>query len=263
MNEKTRKHVWKWSLMCLFGVAVLTLPAGGYWLYRHQTQAIRSEKQNELKVIAELKAGQIARWRSERVSDSRVHSRRAFLRSAVGRWLQASGDASLRTEVEESMESIRTSYGYENVIVAGRDGRILFSLNPRLTVLEASAKQLVAQAITSRDPVFGDFFRCPTCNQVHLDVAAPILDPDKRPAAVLILRTDAEQFLYPFVQSWPTPSRSAETLLVRRDGDDCPVSEQAPPPARPGFDVAHSAIGVRHSCCPSGPREDRGVRGSR
>ena len=29
-----------------------------------------------------------------------------------------------------------------------------------------------------------------------------------------------EQFLYPFVQSWPTPSRSAETLLVRRDGDD-------------------------------------------
>ena len=118
------------------------------------------------------------------------------------------------------MESIRTSYGYENVIVAGRDGRILFSLNPRLTVLDASAKQLVAQAISSRDAVFGDLFRCPTCNQVHLDVAAPILDPDKRPVAVLILRTDPEQFLYPFVQSWPTPSRSAETLLVRRDGDD-------------------------------------------
>ena len=75
------------------------------------------------------------------------------------------------------MESIRTSYGYENVIVAGRDGRILFSLNPRLTVLDASAKQLVAQAISSRDAVFGDFFRCPTCNEVHLDVAAA----DSRP----------------------------------------------------------------------------------
>ena len=43
---------------------------------------------------------------------------------------------------------------------------------------------------------------------------------DNRPVAVLILRSDPEQFLYPLIQSWPTPSRSAETLLVRRDGDD-------------------------------------------
>ena len=47
MNEKTHNRVWKWSLIGLFGVALLALPAGGYWLYRHQTQAIRSEKQSE------------------------------------------------------------------------------------------------------------------------------------------------------------------------------------------------------------------------
>ena len=51
-------------------------------------------------------------------------------------------------------------------------------------------------------------------------MAAPIFDPHNRPVAVLILRSDAEEFLYPFVQSWPTPSRSGETLLIRRDGDD-------------------------------------------
>ena len=220
MNDKTRNRAWKWSLIGLFGVAALALPAGGYWFYRHETQAIRSAKQSELKAIAELKANQIAKWRSERVSDARVHSRRAFLRSTVGRWLKASGDASVRTEVEENMESIRTSHGYENVIVAGWDGRILFSLNPRLTVLDANAKQLVSQTISGQHMVFGDFFRCAVCNQVHLDVAAPILDADNRSAAVLILRTDPEQYLYPLIQSWPTPSRSAETLLIRRDGDD-------------------------------------------
>ena len=31
---------------------------------------------------------------------------------------------------------------------------------------------------------------------------------------------DPEDFLYPLVQSWPTPSQSAETLLMRKDGDD-------------------------------------------
>ena len=63
MNEKTRNRVWKWSLIGLFGVAALAMAAGGYWLYRHETQAIRSEKQSELKAIAELKANQIAAWR--------------------------------------------------------------------------------------------------------------------------------------------------------------------------------------------------------
>ena len=34
-----------------------------------------------------------------------------------------------------------------------------------------------------------------------------------------VLDIDASGFLFPYLQSWPTPSRSAETLLVRREGD--------------------------------------------
>ncbi|MGA2616098.1 MAG: PAS domain S-box protein [Thermoguttaceae bacterium] len=268
MNDKTRNRVWKWSLAGLFGVAALALAAGGCWLYRHQTQAVRSEKQRELKAIAELKADQIAKWRSERLGDARVHCSRALLRSAVGRWLTASGDAALRTEVENNMELVRTSYGYENVIVAGRDGRILFSLNPRLTELEAAAKQLVAKAISAHDAVLGDLFRCPTRKQVYLDVAAAILDPDKRPVAVLILRTDAEQFLYPFIQSWPTASRSAETLLICRESDDAlflnklrhrsdPALTLRIPLSRSDVPAVQAALG--HTGGVEGP-DNRGVR---
>jgi PAS domain S-box-containing protein len=36
---------------------------------------------------------------------------------------------------------------------------------------------------------------------------------------VLVLWIDPNTFLYPHIQSWPTPSRTAETLLVRREGD--------------------------------------------
>ena len=35
--------------------------------------------------------------------------------------------------------------------------------------------------------IFGDFFRCPPCNQVHLDVAAVILNPAQKPVGVLVL----------------------------------------------------------------------------
>ena len=53
---------------------------------------------------------------------------------------------------------------------------------------------------------------------VFLNVAAPIRDEKDQPVAVLLLQVDPERYLYPLIQSWPTPSQSAETLLIRKDG---------------------------------------------
>jgi signal transduction histidine kinase len=39
----------------------------------------------------------------------------------------------------------------------------------------------------------------------------------------VLLRVDPNQFLYPLIQSWPTPSRSAEIVLVRQEGDEVVV----------------------------------------
>ncbi len=49
------------------------------------------------------------------------------------------------------------------------------------------------------------------------------IPPHRRPNQVIgfvILRIDPVKFLFPLIQAWPTPSPSAETLLVRREGDD-------------------------------------------
>ena len=85
--------------------------------------------------------------------------------------------------------------------------------------LDAEARRLATQVATSQEPAMGDFVRVESSGHVYIDVAAPILDASGRPIAVLILRSDPSLHLYPLIQSWPTPSESAETLLVRRDGD--------------------------------------------
>ncbi len=41
-----------------------------------------------------------------------------------------------------------------------------------------------------------------------------------RPVGTLILRIDPESYLYPYLKQWPTPSETAETLLVRREGEE-------------------------------------------
>lgn len=54
-----------------------------------------------------------------------------------------------------------------------------------------------------------------------MSILVPILaaQGSDRPLGVLVLQVDPAVHLYPIIQRWPAPSRTAETLLVRREGD--------------------------------------------
>ena len=109
---------------------------------------------------------------------------------------------------------------YGNVLLADPDGRILLSVRPDPAPLSPAGKQALEAAVAGRQAVLGDLFRCPKDDRVHLDVAASVLDPRGQPLAVVVLRTNADKVLYPLIQSWPTPSLTAETLLVEVEGKD-------------------------------------------
>ncbi len=219
MTSETRIRSSKRLLISLAAMVALALAVGGYWFYRQEVRTIQSEKYNELKVIAELKVGQIVTWRNVCLADARMNSS-GIIRMYVLQWLKTPDDPALQAACQSRLQVFRKAEGYQDMILAVPDGRLLLSLDPSLTELEADTKQLTAQAVASGKAVFGDFFRCLPCNQIHLDIAAPIMDDEQRPVAVLILRSDPETILYPLIQSWPLPSQSAETLLMRKDGND-------------------------------------------
>ncbi len=58
--------------------------------------------------------------------------------------------------------------------------------------------------------------------KVFLCLFVPILDEQAggQPLGALMLGIAPEAYLYPSVQRWPTPSETAETLLVRREGNE-------------------------------------------
>jgi two-component system cell cycle sensor histidine kinase/response regulator CckA len=208
------------SWIFLFLVIAISLVTAGLWFYQDESRIIRQKSYNELKAIGDLKTSQLLAWRTDRASNIQITTQDPFFRSAILQWLENPQDTTLQENILKRMDDMRSMQDIDNVILVTPDGRILLSLDPRLTSLEDNTQELVNQVITAGNMVFGNLSRCPICPQVHLDIGSPILDAHDRPVAVLILRTDPQAYLYPLIQTWPLPSQSAETLLVRREGDE-------------------------------------------
>jgi PAS domain S-box-containing protein len=218
MNERRHERSYVPFFVGLFAAAALVIALGGYWLYRQEVREVRTQHFDELAAIGQLKASQIVEWRRSRLAEARVIAT-GLIRTLTLEWLQTPNE-STRSRFLERLNFLPKTYGYQSLTVARPDGGVLASSESGVAALEPEARALVARAVGSPDAVLGDFFRCATGDRICLDTAVRLLDDRGGVAAVFILRTDPNAFLYPLMQSWPIPSESAETLLVRRDGGD-------------------------------------------
>jgi PAS domain S-box-containing protein len=205
--------------MAAFALIASAILVAGYAYYRHEAERIRKDKYEDIATIAELKTRQIVRWRQRWLGDARMLSRSPGFRRALAEWLQGPGSPAIRAELREQLELERHQGVYADVLMVDAEGRILLSASGDPHPLETGDLATLAQALAGSDPVVTDLHRCPL-RDIHIDSMAAVRDPEGRPLATVILRVLANDYLFPLIQSWPTPSRSAETLLVRREGDD-------------------------------------------
>lgn len=203
----------------IFILISLAFLAGGHFYFRTEAKRIRQEKYQSLAVIGELKAGLIAGWRKERLGDASNLAGSPFFRKAVEEWLGSPENPILRELILKRLDLPREVYGYTNVLLLNPDGRILLAAKEDPDPVGAVTKRAMEEAIAGRKAVLSDLYRSPS-GIICLDSVAPILDAGDGPLGVLVLKTDAQTFLYPLIQSWPTPSRSAETYLIRMEGEE-------------------------------------------
>jgi two-component system, cell cycle sensor histidine kinase and response regulator CckA len=203
----------------VFAVVGFAILAAGYAYYRHEADRIRQEKYQDIAAIAELKTGQILGWRQRWLGDAERIAKSPFFRQAVAGWLQSSGGPVTRAELQEQLKLEQDEGVYTDALLIDTEGRILVSASPEPHPLEPGDGQVLARVLAGDDPKLSDLHRCPQ-GDIHIDSMAAVRDPEGRPLAVMILRVIANDHLYPLIQSWPTPSRTAETLLVRKEGDE-------------------------------------------
>jgi PAS domain S-box-containing protein len=216
-TERTAGYVF----ILIFAIMAMGIVLIGYLHYLNYEQDYRVEMENELSSIAELKVGELVLWRKERLGDGAVLFKNATFSALARRFLDNPGDTDAQRQLQDWMGKYLTSYQYTRVYLVDTQGRVKMSV-PQTPEAHSSVARNVTGILRSGKVAIEDFHRNTPDGPIHLAVVVPIYDSadDSRPLGVLALHIDPAIYLYAFISRWPTPSQTAETLLVRRDGDD-------------------------------------------
>ncbi len=219
------RRILPWALLLLGGAAI----AVGYRYQRQRQDSLIHKTHEELSAVADLKIAQITRWREERLSDGRFLQQAPAISRDLAALFAQPGSPAARDQVAGWLAPMRREMGYEMALVFDAGFRLRLSLpdSPAVAISSSILQSAFTTARQSREVFLADLHRSDHDGAIHLYLVIPVFAPATQgpePAppllAVILLRIDPRKFLFPMMQTWPTPSETAETLLVRREGDE-------------------------------------------
>jgi len=208
------------KLFVIFVLLLIMIIFAGIGYFLVQRSYIVKSEQEKLTAIADLRVGQIVRWRNERLNHiESIYSNPMFARM-VKTFFANPDNPERAQEIQTWMKSLQTRGLFAEVYLFDAHGRQI-AASKNAGVIGAHAKGLIAQALIDRMLSFSDLHTAPNYHFPHFDIIIPLILPESHESLVgiLFLRMIPQNGLYQRINTWPTPSLTAETLLVRRDGD--------------------------------------------
>jgi PAS domain S-box-containing protein len=210
-----------WALLLIFLLLLSAITASGYFYYQKQGKNVLQEQQAQLQAIADLKVAEIGLWLKERMGNARLIMENPLLSTELLAYLRNPAPGPRAQAIRDWMESLRRNYHYQNILLLGNSGEIILALNERFpfSFIGDAAGDALEATRRLKSVVVSDLHLSAEVPFPHLDLTVPLAD-ENRITGFVLLRIDPAEYLYPLIQAWPTPSSSAETLLVRREGND-------------------------------------------
>lgn len=212
-----------YHLILIFLILSLGIGIAGYMYYGYHRDHIKNATAKELSAIAELKTKEIFRWRKEHIGDASVILESPFLITNLQKFLQKPDDFKLKNEVIAWMKSLQMHYNYKSLVLTDVNGNVKLAFPDGKEVLGPDAKKFIDEATEAKKVMLSDLYRSKITGAIHHTAVVPLFElkkDDNSPFGVLMLRINPYDFLYPYIQSWPTISDTGETLLVKREGNE-------------------------------------------
>lgn len=203
----------------LLTVGILT---AGLVYYRSYERHFRRQTADQLTAVGTLKVDDLTRWRKERLGDAHILFANSAFSALARRFFDDPADTDARRDLLAWLGKTQANYEYDRVSLLDPRGVERLAAPDTREPADHFLLESFPEILRTRQVTFLDFHRSAPDQPVHLGVMIPILDDrdPRRVIAVLDFRVDPRPYLYPYISRWPTASRTAETLLLRLDGND-------------------------------------------
>jgi signal transduction histidine kinase len=212
----------------LFAVAAL-LTAGitmvSIYSYNNYEAETRSQLEQQLDSIANLKSSELAMWYRERTGDAEMLKNSPALPILLSNLARYPASITDLANLQVYLETLTETYGYESYLIADARGRVMLSFPEGAELEPVGAHQAeISEAFSTEEVVFIDFHthEGESPDKIFLSFVIPVFEEADpfAPLAAIIITINPEDYLYPYISNWPVPRKTAETLLVKLDGEE-------------------------------------------
>ncbi len=206
----------------IFVILVVGIVSSGYLYYVNYETHFRTELEKQLSAIAELKVAGLTQWRLEQLESGYLLSKNLLFIDLVRRFQKNSNDRDAGQKLRTWIKEYQTHNRYDLIRIIDTSGTAILSSPAESTPPSEIIIKSMSDILKSGKITLQDFHRHDRNQKIYLTVMAPIIDIENNnlPLGVVTLRIDPEIYLYPYIQRWPIPSKSAETLIVRREENE-------------------------------------------
>lgn len=206
-----------WGLLVLLSTVAFSA-IGWHHFEREQTEVYRTAKET-LSAIANLKAGQIENWMEQQRNNAEL----SINHPHACHFLADPTNEKARRKILDWMNNMQRIYGYSQVVLLDADGAVQLSVPTDAPQPDARCLAPIQTVIHTTTPRVVDLHTYQEDLPPHVSILAPISltqKPEQPAAGVLLFVVDPQKFLFPLIHDWPTPSRTAEICLVRRENKE-------------------------------------------
>jgi PAS domain S-box-containing protein len=234
-------------MMAIIGTA-------GWYYFKHQQAQIRHAVEEQLTAIADLKVKQISGWHQEWEADVRSISESPAILTDLQQSLVRASTSAVARQSLAWMSNLQARYHYQSVALFDARGDLRLCVPATLPVPSFFSQAVIRDVAQSNQVVMTDLHRDSSNGLVHMSFFVPVggKAADGPAEGLLRLQINADRDFFPMVQSWPTPSHTAETLLLKHDGSDVryvnELRHRANTALRLGFADHRGGVPVKDRC---------------
>jgi len=213
----------RYFVFSVFIFVSILIALGGYLFYGQERSRTLFQQKSVLYAISNLKVQQMKTWNKEKNSYAEIIMAGSANINYIRNYLADRFDKSLEKLIIERLESYRVFGNFKGVLLFDPQGNRILESGATKHPIDQGLRLKIKECAKKSEIQFLDIYAEQETGKLHMGFLVPLkyrVTKKEEVVAVVLFDEEPDLFLFPLIQTWPIPSASSETLLVRKEGGE-------------------------------------------